>query len=204
MSYFLIQRLLLICFICQDNIKNEIMCMTSKAEFSCLCPAEFCTAIKPGWDAISRQRLTSGCSSWSLSLLGLHSRVPLNALQNLNREQKESYSWQIGYFRGIREMITRLAFKLLLEFTSMAHSDRWLNERDWSPGVESINQLYKTSINISGLPELAKSFICFIVVGNQHPKQQKAEYSHLLSLINTLIFNMTPYSFHHLELHITA
>lgn len=60
-------------------------------------------------------------------------------VHSLAGDQTEIYNWQMRFVRGIREMITRLAFKVMQEVMSVTYSDRWLKERDWSPEVESIN-----------------------------------------------------------------
>lgn len=60
-------------------------------------------------------------------------------VHSLGGDQTEIYNWQMRFVRGVREMITRLAFKVMQEVMSVTYSDRWLKERDWSPEVESIN-----------------------------------------------------------------
>lgn len=67
------------------------------------------------------------------------SHVPLSMVHSLAGDQTEIYNRQMRFVRGIREMITRLAFKVMQEVMSVTYSDRRLKERDWSPKVESIN-----------------------------------------------------------------
>lgn len=72
--------------------------------------------LPPTWDAISRvchEGNWKVLQSDPLPRQGFTapSRLPLSTVPIRSGKQKESYSWRTRYVRGIRETITRLAFK---------------------------------------------------------------------------------------------